>query len=153
MTSSPPCDIVQLSKGKRQRSGADNARSPGHSPDTSRWHQEQNLPVVMLISTNLFKRVVSALRDKPSDGDKGAQAPTCRKASSTENSSSRSCLSARGQLQRVWQDRSRRETIGLLTWKQARAFYGYTVRVVQRRVLYVSAGGPSNRKEGTEGQK
>ena len=25
------------------------------------WHQEQNLPVVVLISTNLFKRVVSAL--------------------------------------------------------------------------------------------
>ena len=25
------------------------------------WHQEQNLPVVVLTSTNLFKRVVSAL--------------------------------------------------------------------------------------------
>ena len=25
------------------------------------WHQEQNLPVVVLILTNLFKRAVSAL--------------------------------------------------------------------------------------------
>ena len=33
----------------------------------------------MLISTNLFKRVVSALLDKPSDGDKGVQIPTCPK--------------------------------------------------------------------------
>ena len=32
-------------------------------PDTEKpkWHREQNLPVVMLILTNLFKRAVSAL--------------------------------------------------------------------------------------------
>ena len=39
------------------------------------------------------------------------------------------------------------------TWKQANQFYGSTVRVVQEQVLYLSAGGSSNRKEGTEGQK
>ena len=40
-----------------------------------------------------------------------------------------------------------------LTWKQGRKLYGSTVRVVQEQVLYLSAGGSSNRKEGTEGQK
>ena len=40
-----------------------------------------------------------------------------------------------------------------LTWKQASQFYGSTVRVVQGQVLYLSAGGSSNRKEGAEGQK
>ena len=112
----------------------------------------------MLISTNLFNRVVSALeqaiaQDKPSDGDKGAQAPTCREASSTENPSSRSCLSAQGQLQRVWRDRGRRYSAGPLTWKQAKAYDGFTVRVPQKQVLYLSAGGSSNRKEGAKGQK
>ena len=42
---------------------------------------------------------------------------------------------------------------GLLIWKQMRKFYGSMVRVSQKRVLYLSAGGSSNRKEGTEGQK
>lgn len=40
------------------------------------WHREQNLPVVVLSSANLFKRAVSALwrnpEDKPGDGDKGS---------------------------------------------------------------------------------
>ena len=36
------------------------------------WHQEQNLPVVVLRKANLFDRVVSALEDKPGDGDKGS---------------------------------------------------------------------------------
>ena len=112
----------------------------------------------MLISTNLFNRVVSALeqaiaQDKPGDGDKGTQVPTCRKASSTENPSSRSCLSARGQLQRVWQDRGRRYIAGPLTRKRGREFYGSTVQTAQQQVLYLSAGGLLNRKEGTEGQK
>ena len=40
-----------------------------------------------------------------------------------------------------------------LTWKQGRKFYGSMVRVVQEQVLYLSAGGSSNRKEGTEEQK
>ena len=40
-----------------------------------------------------------------------------------------------------------------LTWKQGRKLYGSTVRVVQEQVLYLSAGGSSNRKEGTEEQK
>ena len=35
-------------------------------------HQEQNLPVVVLRKANLFNRVVSALEDKPGDGDKGS---------------------------------------------------------------------------------
>ena len=39
------------------------------------------------------------------------------------------------------------------TWKQASQFYGSTVRVVQGQVLYLSAGGSSNRREGAEGQK
>ena len=42
---------------------------------------------------------------------------------------------------------------GFLTWKQGRKFYGSMVRVVQEQVLYLSAGDPSNRKEGTKGQK
>ena len=36
------------------------------------WHREQNLPVVVLRKANLFNRVVSALEDKPGDGDKGS---------------------------------------------------------------------------------
>ena len=36
------------------------------------WHQEQNLPVVVLRKANLFNRVVSALEDKPGDRDKGS---------------------------------------------------------------------------------
>ena len=35
-------------------------------------HREQNLPVVVLRKANLFNRVVSALEDKPGDGDKGS---------------------------------------------------------------------------------
>ena len=40
-----------------------------------------------------------------------------------------------------------------LTWKQGIKLYGSTVRVVQEQVLYLSTGGLSNRKEGTEGKK
>ena len=40
-----------------------------------------------------------------------------------------------------------------LTWKQGRKLYGSTVRVVREQVLYLSAGGSLNRKEGAEGQK
>ena len=40
-----------------------------------------------------------------------------------------------------------------LTRKRGREFYGFTVRVVREQVLYLSAGGPSNRKEGIKGQK
>ena len=127
------------------------------APDTT-WRHEQNLPVVTLIPTDLFNRVVSALgqaiaRDKPGDGDKGTQVPTCRKASPTENSSSRFCLSARGQLQRVWQDRGRRYIAGPLTRKRGRKHDGSAVRVPQEQVLHLSAGGSSNRKEGAKGQK
>ena len=61
--------------------------------------------------------------------------------------------SAQGRLLRVWQDRDRRYIVRFLTWKQERKFYGSAVRVVQEQVLYLSAGGSSNRKEGTEGQK
>ena len=61
--------------------------------------------------------------------------------------------SAQGQLLRVWQDRDRRYIVRFLPWKQGREFYGSTVRVLQEQVLYLSAGGSLNRKEGTEGQK
>ena len=46
------CAILQSPDGNRQKE-ADN--------QTQTWHREQNLPVVVLISTDLFKRVVSAL--------------------------------------------------------------------------------------------
>ena len=65
----------------------------------------------------------------------------------------RSCLSAQGQLLRVWRDRDRRYIAGFLTWKQGREFYGSAVRAQQEQVLHLSAGGSSNRKEGIKGQK
>ncbi len=42
---------------------------------------------------------------------------------------------------------------GFLAWKQGKKIYGSTVRVVQKQVLYLSAGGLLNRKEGIGGQK
>ena len=46
--------------------------SKRYRKQTKRWHQEQNLPVVVLRKANLFDRVVSALEHKPGDGDKGS---------------------------------------------------------------------------------
>ena len=42
---------------------------------------------------------------------------------------------------------------GFLSWKQGIKFYGSMVQVPQEQVLYLSAGGSSNRKEGIKGQK
>ena len=40
-----------------------------------------------------------------------------------------------------------------LTRKRGKELYGSMVRVLQKQVLYLSAAGLSNRKEGTKGQK
>ena len=86
-------------------------------------------------------------------GIKGRKSRLAVRRAQQKTHKTRSCLSAQGQLLRVWQDRDRRYIAGFLTWKQGREFYGSTVRVVQEQVLYLSAGGSLNRKEGTEGQK
>ena len=46
------CAILQSPDGNRQKET---------DKQKQIWHREQNLPVVVLISTDLFKRVVSAL--------------------------------------------------------------------------------------------
>ena len=46
------CAILQSLDGNRQKET---------DKQKQIWHREQNLPVVVLISTDLFKRVVSAL--------------------------------------------------------------------------------------------
>ena len=77
--------------------------------------------------------------------------PTCCKASTTENpymKVSPFCPGATAEGM-VGSGSATR----FLTRKRGRVFYGSTVRVEQEQVLYLSAGGSSNRKEGTEGQK
>ena len=86
-------------------------------------------------------------------GIKGLRSRLAARRAQQKTHRTRSCLSAQGQLLRVWRDRDRRYIAGFLAWKQGRKIYGSTVRVVQEQVLYLSAGGPFIRKEGTEGQK
>ena len=69
-------EIQETSKRKTVSTAKANRAGQGTNvsaqSECALWHQEQNLPVVVLRKANLFNRVVSALENKPGDGDKGS---------------------------------------------------------------------------------
>ena len=92
----------------------------GKTPNARR-HREQNLPVVVLFRLICSKGWFRLFEINPAMGIKGCTSRLAS-ASTTENPWTSFCLSARGQLQRVWQKRDSQYMAGSLPGNRGKSF-------------------------------